>query len=158
MQENILAVLIGEPNQMGNGAFDTGQRALLSVTGGYTSVSSYTFTGNSLYLLYYDVGQFDPQDAFVYFCRQFYNKPFTWFQLSAPPPNPLFQASNIYLVPMAPPPEPVGSGTMVLIDSGYDPLKGFYLTFEGSYDLTCPIFRNYAGMNRDNPNYQIRIG
>jgi hypothetical protein len=156
--ENILAVEIGQPETMGGTAFDTGQRAVLSVTSGVADVASYTFYGDSLYMIHYDVGQLDCFQAFSFFCKQFYNRPMTWFQLAAPPPNPLMASSQIYLVAAPPPPDPIGSGTMTLIDSGYDPLKGYYLTFTGNFYLTSPLFNGFLGMKQNAPNYQIRQG
>jgi hypothetical protein len=156
--ENILAVQIGEEQDMGNGVIDTGQRAILSVTFVESFPQYTTFYGNSLYLIWYNVGQLDCIQAFSFFCQQFYNQPKTWWQLSVPPPNPLMASSQIYLIPQPPPPPPIGSGVMTLLDSGYDPLRGYYLTFQGNFDLAIPLFKGYAGVHRNVPNYQIRVG
>jgi hypothetical protein len=158
--ENILAVQLGEEQTWANGAVDTGQRAVLSVTGISADVQTTTFYGNSLYLIWYNVGQLDCFQAFTFFCKQFYNRPMMWWQLAAPPPNPLLQSSQIYLIAQPPPPDPIAGGTMTLIDSGYDPMKNYYLTFQGNFDLSIPLFkREGCGMvKRNTPNYQIRIG
>jgi len=155
--ENILAVRIGPTEQLGMGV-DTGLRAVLAVNFIRADVQSYTCYGQSLYMIHYDVGQLTVQDSFAFFCRQFYNKSFEWDQLSAPPPNPLLQNSRVYLIPVPQAPPPVAIGMMTLLSSGYDPLKGFWLQFEGSFDLTCPLFKGFTGVNRNIPNYQIRIG
>ena len=156
--ENILAVRIGEQQDWSNGAVDTGLRAVLAVTFITTDIQTYTAYGNSLYMIHYDVGQLDVYDAFAFFCKQFYNQSREWSQLAAPPPNPLLQSSQIYLTPFAPPPDPLGVGMMTLLNSGYDPLKGFWLQFAGNFDLTCPLFSGFAGVQRNIPNYQIQIG
>ncbi len=157
-QENILAVQTGEPQMVGS-AIDTGQRAILSVTSVVADVQTTTFYGNSLYLIWYNVGQLDCFQAFTFFCQQFYNKPMMWWQLAVPPPNPLLAASQIYLVPTPPPPDPIANGVMTLVDSGYDPMKNYYLTFLGNFDLEIPLFKGNAfPVTRNTPNYQIRIG
>jgi len=52
----------------------------------------------------------------------------------------------------------VATGQMTLLGSGYDPLMGYWLKFDGNYDLTCPVFKDFNGVRRTTPNYQIRIG
>jgi hypothetical protein len=158
---NILAVQVGEAQNMGTGqaggiVVDTGQRAILAVTFINADIQTTTFYGNSLYLIWYNVGQLDCIQAFTFFCKQFYNKSYLWWQLAVPPPNPLMASSQIYLVPRPPAPPPIASGMMTLLDSGYDPLKGYWLKFAGNYDNTCPVFKGYTGVNRNIPNYQIR--
>jgi hypothetical protein len=158
--ENILAVQIGEEQDMGNGVMDTGQRAVLSVTSVVADVQTTTFWGDSLYMIHYSVGQLDSEQALTFFCSQFYNRSMLWWQLAAPPSNPLLASSQIYLIARVPDPDPIASGMMTLIDSGYYPLKGFYLTFLGNFDLTIPLFKtgNFGGITRNTPNYQIREG
>lgn len=153
---NILAVRIGEQQDWAQGTVDTGLRAVLAVSFIVADTQCYTFYGPSLYMIHYDVGQLNSQDAFSFFCKQFYNKSYEWQQLAAPPPNPLLQSSQIYLVAMPPPPDAIAIGNMTLLDSGYNPLKGFWLKFSGNYDLTCPLFQGFAGVTRNIPNYQIR--
>ena len=155
--ENILAVRLGPTEQLGMGV-DTGLRALLAVNFIVADTATYTCYGQSLYMIHYDVGQLSVQDSFAFFCRQFYNKPFEWNQLSAPPPNPLLQNSRVYLIPVPQSPPPVAFGTMTLLEAGYDPLTGYWLQFDGNYDLTCPLFSGFNGVRRNTPNYQIRIG
>jgi len=158
---NILAVRLGPVEQMGFGV-DTGLRAVLAVSFIQADTATYTCYGQSLYMIHYDVGQLTVQDSFAFFCRQFYNKPFEWDQLSAPPPNPLLQNSRVYLIPVPQTAPPAAIGTMTLLEAGYDPLKGFWLRFAGNFDLTCPLFKGQEsksiGVNRTTPNYQIRIG
>jgi hypothetical protein len=153
---NILAVKIGEEQTMAMGAVDTGLRALLSAEFIIADIQSYVIYGQSLYMIHYDVGQLNSQDSFSFFCKQFYNKAYEWHQLAVPPPNPLMQSSQIYLVAMPPPPPPIAIGIMTLLDSGYNPLKGYWLRFSGNYDLTCPLFKGFTGVTRNIPNYQIR--
>ncbi len=159
-QENILAIQLSEPQSMGNGVMDSGQRAVLSVTSGVADVQTTTFYGNSLYLIWYNVGQLDCFQAFTFFCKQFYGKSYPWFQLAVPPPNPFLASSQIYLIAQPPPPPPIASGMMTLIDSGYDPLKNYYLTFEGNFELSIPLFKHKGRhmVKNNTPNYQIRIG
>jgi|ERR1700739_1698 len=154
--ENILAVQVGEEQDMGGGIIDTGQRAVLAVTFVNADTQTTTFFGNSLYLIHYDVGQLTTQDAFAFFCKQFYNRSMLWWQLAAPPPNPLLSTAHIYLVPQPLPPPPIGSGMMTLLCAGYNPLKGYWLKFQGNFDIDIPLFRGYTGVNRNTPNYQIR--
>lgn len=158
---NILAVQIGPAQDMGTGQAggivkDTGQRAVLAVTFINADTQTTTFYGNSLYLIWYNVGQLDCIQAFTFFCKQFYNKNYVWWQLNAPPPNPLMASSQVYLIPQAPPPPPVASGNMTLLNSGYDPVRGYWLQFAGNFDLTIPLFKGFGGVNRNIPNYQIR--
>jgi hypothetical protein len=153
--ENILAIKVGPEQTMGS-TVDTGLRAVLAVTFINADIQSYTVYGNSLYMIHYDVGQLDCFQAFSFFCKQFYNQPKEWHQLAAPPPNPLMTSSQIYLIAQPPPPDPIAVGIMTLLDSGYDPLKGYWLQFAGNYDLTCPLFPQFSGVNRNIPNYQIR--
>lgn len=155
---NILAVQVGPQQQMGNGVVDTGQRSILAVTFIEAYTQATKFYGNSLYLIWYDVGQLDSIQAFTFFCKQFYNKSFLWWQLAVPPPNPLMASSQIYLTPRPQPIPPIGSGMMTLLDSGYDPLRGYWLLFEGNYDLSIPVFKGYTGVNRNTPDYQIKRG
>jgi len=154
---NILAVRLAPPENLGNGGIDMGLRALLAVNFIRADTSTYTCYGQTLYMIHYDVGQLTVQDSFAFFCKQFYNKPYEWDQLSAPPPNPLLQSSRIYLIPVPQTPPPVAFGIMTLLNSGYDPLRGFWLQFAGSFDLTCPLFSGFPGLTRTTPNYQIRI-
>ena len=138
-------------------AVDTGLRAVLAVNYINAEVQHYTAFGQSLYMIHYDVGQLTCEDAFAFFCKQFYNKSVEWQQLSAPPPNPLMTSSQIYLIAQPPPPPPIAIGNMTLLAAGYSPLKGFWLKFKGNFDLTCPLFKGFAGVHRNIPNYQIRI-
>lgn len=157
---NILAVRLGQPEMLGPG-LDTGLRGVLAVTFIEAYTQTYTCYGNSLYMIHYDVGQFSVQDSFAFFCSQFYNKSNEWDQMNAPPPNPLLQNSSIYLIPVPVSPPPIAIGMMTLLNSGYDFLKGFWLQFEGNFDLTCPLFKGNGGgiaVNRNIPNYQIKIG
>jgi hypothetical protein len=158
--ENILAIQIGEEQTWANGAVDTGQRAVLAVTSISADVQTTTFYGNSLYMIHYDVGQLSCFEAFSFFCKQFYNLSLPWYQLPAPPPNPLLASSQIYLIAQPPPPPPIANGMMTLIDSGYDPLLNYYLTFQGNFDLSIPLFKRegHCMVRRKTPNYQIRIG
>jgi hypothetical protein len=154
--ENILAIQIGEEQDMGNGIIDTGQRAVLSVNFIDSHTQHWDAYGDSLYMIWYNVGQLDCTQAFSFFCKQYYNRPMTWWQLAAPPINPLMASSQVSMIPHAPPPPPIASGVMTLANSGYNPLRGYYLTFKGNFDLTCPLFKGFTGINRLVPNYQIR--
>lgn len=155
---NILAVQMGERQQMGNGVVDTGQRSIMAVTFIDANTQSTVFYGNSLYLIWYNVGQLDCIQAFTFFCKQFYNKSYLWWQLAQPPPNPLLASSQIYLTPQPQPIPPIACGTMTLLDSGFNPLKGYWLRFAGNYDLSIPLFKGFGGVNRNTPDYQIKKG
>jgi hypothetical protein len=153
--ENIMAVRVGEEQMLGN-TVDSGLRAVLAVNFIIADVQTYTMYGQSLYMIHYDVGQLNSQDAFAFFLKQFYNKSVEWQQLSAPPINPLMSA-QIYMIAAPPPPEPIAIGNMTLLEAGYSPLKGFWMKFSGNFDLTCPMFKGFGGVTRNTPNYQIRI-
>jgi len=107
-------------------------------------------------MIHYDVGQFTVANSFAFFCQQFYNLSKQWYQLAAPPPNPLIFGSQVYMIPQAPPPDPIACGMMTLLDSGFDPLRGFWLRFQGNFDITCPLFNGFTAVKRNTPNYQIR--
>jgi hypothetical protein len=145
---NILAIQIGEPQTLGFGAVDTGLRSVLSVRDIVGKVQSTVFFGDTLHLLWNFAGQLDPQQAFVQFLKEFYNKPVTWAQLSAPPPNPLMQTRRIYLQPMPDAEPPVAQGAMTLLDAGYDPLRGYWCEFKGNFWLHIPVFRDFKDVTR----------
>ena len=152
---NVLAVRVGQETYMGEGVVDMGLFALLSVNTVMADVQTTTFYGQSLYLIWYNVGQLDAIQGFTYITKQYYNKSKEWYQLVVPPLNPLLLTSRIYLVPQPPPPDPISHGMMTLILSGYDPLIGYWLQFQGNFDLNIPIFKGFNVTHRT-PNYQIK--
>ena len=153
---NILAIRLGVEQDMGGGVIDTGIRSLLSVRYIRTETQTFTLFGSSLYLMGYSVGQLDPDIAFSLFCKPFCNTPREYYQLSVPPPNPLIGSSRIYLIPQAPPPLPVATGFLTMLATGYDPLRGFFIQFQGNFDLVSTLFVNFPSTDRVIPDYQIK--
>jgi hypothetical protein len=132
--------------------WDNGLRAMLSVSTILANVQTTVFFGNSLYLIWYNVGQLTPQDAFSYFLKPYYNRPMTYAQLSQPP-YAAVPAKYRALVQTPPPPPPVATGQMTLLNSGFDPLRGYWMEFLGNYFLAIPIFQGWANVTRGGPNY-----
>lgn len=146
---NILAIKIGPQQIMGNGAVDTGYRAIIAVTRITAKLQTTVYFGNSLYMIHNEVGQLDAVQGYQFFLNQWLNRPMTWGQLAEVPPNPLVSTRRFMLAPPMPPLPPTSEGTMSLLSSGFDPLRGYWLEFAGNFFLTSTIFRNFNGVTRD---------
>ncbi len=156
---NILAIRISPdqplpPSSAYNLTVRSGLRLFLAVSTIYTQVQTTTFVGNTLYMIHYDCGQFTPQDAFRNFLSTYFNTARDFAQLIAPPPT---FSPKIYLTSQPPPPPPQGEESHVILDAGYEPVRGFWVTFAGNYFLTFhKIFRNWPanGLVRTGPDFK----
>lgn len=155
---NILAIRISpdqplEPNPF-NLTVRSGLRPFLSVSTIFANVQTTTFVGSTLYMIHYDCGQFTMEDAFKNFLKPYFNTTRDFAQLSAPP-QPM--SPRLYLSSQPPPPPPDGEETHVILDAGYEPVRGFWVTFAGNYFLTFhKIFQNWPknGLVRTGPDFK----
>jgi hypothetical protein len=148
VNENVLCVKVGEDQEWGNGVEDTGCRAVLGVSKIVGKVQSTIFYGNTLNLLWMETAVMNPVLAFQFFCNQFIGKSKQWSQWAAPPPNPIALSRQIYLIPTPEPEPPVSKGRMTVMASGYDPLRGYWVEFEGNFWLHIPIFGGFSNIER----------
>ena len=158
--ENILAIQLSaaEPGQIlpwDGVAYADGQRAIMTVNQVLAKVQTTLFFGDSLYMIWYSIGTMKPQDGFSFFLKEFYNRPMPYAQLSQ---LPYASTPALYrkMVQTPPPAPPVATGNLTLLNSGFDPSKGYWVEFAGNYFLTMPLFQNTEGIQvvRDGPNYR----
>jgi hypothetical protein len=157
VSNNILAIrvtpdVVLPPNPFNN-TVRSGLRSVLAVRKILAKVQTTVFFGNSLYMIWHDVGQLSSQQMFAFFVSEYLNKPLEWDQLSVqPPPVDNF---NLYLQAAAPVPLPVSFGTVTPLTCGFDPLQGYWIEFAGNYFLGFPIFKDWAKeVIRDGPNFK----
>lgn len=157
---HVLAIRLGPTVPMGiMGGVDTGFLAVLSVRTIRAELTTFRMYGDSLYSIgAADTGSIDKITRWGLFLKQFKDKPCSWGQLSAVPPNPLLATSRIFYGPVAPPEPAIAEGLMTLTDSGYEPTKGWWIEFAGNFDLTSPLFRDFPSIIRNIPDYRIKIG
>jgi hypothetical protein len=155
---NILAIRISpdqplEPNPY-NLTVRSGLVPFLAVATIYAHVQTTTFVGNSLYMIHYDCGQFTTEDAFKNFLKTYFNTTRDFAQLVVPPRS---LSPRLYLSSQPPSPPPQGEETHVILDAGYEPVLGFWVTFVGNYFLTFhKIFRDWpqGGTIRTGPDFK----
>src|SRR5271170_6468319 len=139
MGENIFAIQLSQaqPQQVnpvyGQGIHD-GYRAILSVTMVWAKLQTTVLFGNSLYMIWYDIGQLTKQDGFRAFLRAYFKHSIPAAQLSEAPS--------------------VATGRVTMLDAGFDPFRGFWIEFAGNYFLTFPLFQNWPNVIRETSNYQ----
>ena len=134
--------------------WDDGWRALMVVTRIMAKVQTTVFYGNSLYMIWYDIGSLTREDGFAWFLKNYYNKPLTYGQLVSPP-YAAIPARYRILAPTPPPPPADSQGTMTLLSAGYYPVYGYYMEFAGNFFLTSPIFQNWSSqVVREGPNFK----
>jgi hypothetical protein len=158
--ENILAVQFSAPQPqevlpVTGIHWDDGLRAILSVRMVWAKLQTTVLFGDSLYMLSYDIGQLTKQDGFKAFLQSWFNRPVIGAQLSQPPfaaTPTLYTRVGYGSVP--PPPPPVATGTITLLDAGFDPFRGYWIEFAGNYFLTFPLFKNWPNVIRDTPNFK----
>jgi len=110
----ILAVRLGERQELGNGAIDTGYRIILAVNVIQADVQTTTFYGDQLFQMTgspwgagtVDVGSLDSIALYRKFLSRFLMHPVMWAEFESVPPNPSLASSGIYLVPAQPTPFP----------------------------------------------------
>jgi hypothetical protein len=127
-----------------------GYRAILSVQDIVSKVQTTVLFGNDLYSV--GLSSNLAQDiVFVNFLKQYSNRPETWVQLVTIPNPPVpYPSIQFQYRPTYP---PVASGSMTLLNSGYDPLRGYWVEFLGNYFLHFSIFKDFPGVRRDGPDY-----
>src|SRR5271170_7965695 len=162
MGENIFALQLSQPQPQqitppgyGGVPFDDGLRAILSVRMVWAKVQTTVLFGDSLFMIWYDIGQFTRQDGFKAFLKAYFKHPITGAQLSQPPfaatPALYLKANSL---PVAPPAPPVATGKVTMLDAGFDPLRGYWIEFHGNYFLHFPLFKNWPTVVRDTLNYK----
>jgi hypothetical protein len=163
MGENIFALQLSQPQPQqitppgyGGVAWEDGLRAVLSVRTIWGKVQTTVLFGDSLFMLSYDIGTLSKEDGFKAFLKQLFGRPIPAAQLSQPPfaaTPALYQRANT-VGRIAPPVPPVATGTVTMLDAGFDPFRGFWIEFAGNYWLHFPLFKNWPSVIRDGPAAQ----
>jgi hypothetical protein len=164
--ENIFAIRLSQPQpqevtppSFGGVQFEDGFRAILSVTTVVAKLQTTVLFGNSLYMIWYDIGPLSRQDGFKAFLRPYFGTPIPAGQLSQPP----FAATpSLYMLVgrgnIAPPAPPVAVGTVTMLDAGFDAFRGYWIEFANNYFLPppngFPLFQNWPNVIRDTANYK----
>jgi hypothetical protein len=159
MPENIFALRLSQPQPQqvtppgfGGVAFEDGYRAMLSVTMVWAKLQTTVLFGNSLYMIWYNIGTLSPQDGFRAFMKPWFGASIPAAQLSQPP----FAATPaLYMlqgrVNVSPPAPPVATGNVTILDAGFDAFRGYWIEFAGNFFLTFPLFKNWPNVIRDGP-------
>ena len=161
MGENIFAIQLSQaqPQQVnpvyGQGIHD-GYRAILSVTAVWAKLQTTVLFGNSLYMIWYDIGQLTRQDGFRAFLRAYFKHSIPAAQLSQPPYAATPNLYNMYIGSgnVAPEAPPVSTGNVTMLDAGFDPFRGYWIEFHGNYFLHFPLFQNWPTVIRETSNYK----
>src|SRR5271157_5705169 len=158
--ENIFALQLSQPQPqevipITGVPWDDGLRAILSVTMVWAKLQTTVLFGNSLYMIWNDIGQISRQDGFKLFLKPYFGVSMLGAQLSQPPfaATPALYARVGYGM-VAPPPPPVAEGKVTILDAGFDPFRGYWIEFAGNYFLTFPIFKDWPNVTRDTLNYK----
>ena len=158
MPNQVLVFRLGpnEPGQVtppmyGGVAFEDGWRSMLSVTQIWAKLQTTVFFGDSLYMIWYNIGQLSPQDGFKAFLKQHFNRPIMAAQMNRPPVAAAPRLYTLVGISVPPPPTPISQGVVTILDCGFDPLRGYWIEFAGNYFLGFPIFPNFPGVFRDGP-------
>lgn len=128
-----------------------GLAPVLSVQSLLPKVQSTVFYGNTLYMLDNDVGIFNRQTGFVKFMDQFLNRSVPWAELTQIPYWPGLR--RLSAKPVAAQDPPVAMAPLIMLGAGYDPLKGYWLEFQGNFFLGFPLFQP-----ADGTQYQVAFG
>lgn len=160
MAENIFALQLSQPQPQqvtppgfGGVPWDDGLRAMLSVRQIWAKVQTTVLFGDSLFMIWYDIGQFTRQDGFQIFLKNYFNRPITAAQLDRPP-YAATPAMYSRFLPLPPPPTPIAKGAVTMLNAGFDPLRGYWIEFAGNYFLTFPLFKNWPNVVRDSLNFK----
>lgn len=158
MPASILALQTGTPYIITtqNGVQEQiGYRPILSVQRIVAKVQTTVFFGNDLYGIGL-MSNLDEMTIFKDFVTSFANRVETWVQLLVIPNPPIPYPRLPYLMTgytQAIP--PISTGKVVVMDAGYDPLRGYWIEFAGNYFLQFPIFQDWANsVTRDGPPYK----
>jgi len=166
--ENIFAIRLSQPKPQeitpvgfGGVPFDDGFRAILSVRMVWAKLQTTVLFGNSLYMIWYDIGQLSRQDGFRAFIKPYFGTAIPAGQLSQPP----FAATPAYYMRVqnagslvTPPAPPVAVANVTMLDAGFDAFRGYWIEFAGNYFLPppngFPLFQNWPNVIRDTANYK----
>ena len=160
--ENIFAVQFSQPQPQqitppgfGGVPWDDGLRAILSVRQIWAKTQTTVLYGDSLFMIWYNIGQLSPQDGFRAFLRPWFNAPVTAAQLDRPPfastPGVYLRANSI---PAPPPPIPIAKGIVTVLDAGFDPFRGYWVELAGNYFLGVPLFKNWPDVINNTPKFK----
>src|SRR5271166_3009542 len=161
MPENIFALRLSQPQPQqvtppgyGGVAFEDGYRAMLSVTMVWAKLQTTVLFGNSLYMIWYNIGTLSPQDGFKAFLKPWFGASIPAAQLS----QPTFAATPaLYLITgrvnVAPPAPPTATGNVTILDAGFDAFRGYWIEFAGNFFLTFPLFKNWPNVIPQTQNY-----
>lgn len=161
--ENIFALQLSAaqpqeitPPGFGGVQWDSGYRAVLAVTMVWAKIQTTVLFGNSLYLIWNNASQLDPQRAFQLFIRRYSERPIAAVQLPYPPfaATPAVYMRTNSMPNVQPPPVPTSSGMVTMLDGGFDPLRGYWIEFKGNYFLQFPLFKDWPTVVRDTPTAQ----
>ncbi len=103
------------------------------------------FYGQRLYMLDNDCSIFDFITGWEHYMDQFLNKSKTWSELTQIPIWPGLR--RIYTQPQLPQDPPVAEAPLTLLGAGYNPLKGYWVEFQGNFFLGFPLFQPASGAN-----------
>jgi hypothetical protein len=125
---------------------------MLSVTTIWAKTQTTVLFGNSLYMIWYDIGQLTRQDGFRLFLRPWFGASIPAAQLDRPPYAATPALYNRYPgLPIPPPVPPIATGRVTMLDAGFDPLRGYWIAFAGNYYLGFPLFKNWPNVIKDGP-------
>jgi hypothetical protein len=165
--ENIFAIRLSQPKpqqltppMQGGVPFDDGYRAILSVTTVVAKLQTTVLFGNSLYMIWYDIGQLSRQDGFKAFLRPYFGTAIPAGQLSTPPfaatPALYMLRNSTTAIPAEAP--PVATGNVTMLNAGFDAFRGYWIEFAGNFFLPppngFPLFQNWPNVIRDTANYK----
>ena len=160
----VLAIKIGEWQEMEGGVVITGFRVFLKVNRIYACLQAVILYGDNLFQMTYspwgagmvDVGSLSPQAHFDNFLKPFIGKSREYGEFINAPYNPAFYLNRTSVIT---PPEaepPTETTHLTLIGNGYDPLKGWWVKFKGNIG-SFPLFDGVVPVEGGPPNYSIRI-
>ncbi len=165
MAGKVLAIKLGEWQELANGIINTGYRVMLSVQFIVMTVQDTVFFGQNLFQMTYspwgagmvDIGSLNCITLFSNFLAPYKGKCMEWAQFVDPPYNAAYYLARPYnLVP--PPPEfPESKGDMVFEEAGYNALKGWWIRFKGNFRIAVPIFQDFPSIQNLTPDYRIKI-
>ncbi len=166
--ENIFALRLSQPKPqqvtppgLGGVPFQDGFRAILSVTIIWAKLQTTVLFGNSLYMIWYDIGTLSRQDGFKAFLKPYFGTSVPAGQLSTPPfaATPslyVLRQSAGSLIPSEAP--PVATGNVTMLDAGFDPFRGYWIEFANNFFLSppngFPLFQNWPNVIRDGPTFK----
>ena len=160
--ESIFALRLSQPKPqqvtppgLGGVPFDDGYRAILSVRMVWAKLQTTILFGNSLYMIWYDIGSLSRQDGFRAFLKPYFGTAVPAGQLSTPP---FASTPAVYLksmtLPVPPEAPPTATGNVTMLNAGFDPFRGYWIEFAGNFFLGFPLFQNWPNVIRETSNYK----